>query len=55
VLAGPRPRFEKFTLKKEALRGYIPTENNERYSQGQTFGNNLKWVQAHPHKSRLRS
>ena len=46
--------FEKLTLKKETLRGYIPTENNDRYFQGQTFGNILKWVQAHSRKSRLK-
>ncbi len=46
--------FEKLTLKKEVLRGYIPTENNERYFQGEVFGRILKYVQTHPRKSRLK-
>ena len=45
--------FEKLTLKKETLRGYIPTENKKR-TPGQVFGNILKYVQAHPRRSRLK-
>jgi len=46
--------FERLTLKKEVLRGYIPTENNERYFQGEVFGHILKYVQTHSKTSRLK-
>ena len=46
--------FEKLTLKKEVLKGYIPTGNNDAYFQSDTFGRILKYVQQHPRVSRLK-
>ncbi|MCC2547261.1 transcription-repair coupling factor [Hymenobacter sp. BT175] len=39
--------FEKLTLKKNLLKGYIPALNNEAYFQGEQFGNILNYVQTH--------
>ncbi|WP_439881152.1 transcription-repair coupling factor [Pontibacter sp. MBLB2868] len=46
--------FEKLTIKKEVLKGYLPSENNDKYFQSDTFGNILKYVQQHPRRSRLK-
>ncbi|MDQ4140053.1 MAG: transcription-repair coupling factor, partial [Bacteroidota bacterium] len=46
--------FEKLTIKKEVMKGYIPSENNDRYFQSETFGRILKYVQQHPRHSRLK-
>ncbi|WP_242581944.1 transcription-repair coupling factor [Hymenobacter telluris] len=39
--------FEKLTLKKNLLKGYISATNNEPYFQSDTFGNILSYVQTH--------
>ncbi|MGV3588301.1 MAG: transcription-repair coupling factor [Adhaeribacter sp.] len=46
--------FEKLSIKKEIMRGYLPAENNDRYFQGETFGKILKYVQQHSRTSRLK-
>ncbi|PRY09864.1 transcription-repair coupling factor (superfamily II helicase) [Pontibacter ummariensis] len=46
--------FEKLTIKKEVMKGYLPSENNDKYFQSDTFGNILKYVQQHPRRSRLK-
>ncbi|ARS36769.1 transcription-repair coupling factor [Pontibacter actiniarum] len=46
--------FEKLTIKKEVMKGYLPSENNDKYFQSDVFGNILKYVQQHPRKSRLK-
>ncbi|MGV3540504.1 MAG: transcription-repair coupling factor [Rufibacter sp.] len=46
--------FEKLTLKKETLKGYIPSQNNEAYFQTETFSRILQYVQQHPRRSRLK-
>ncbi|MCC9168777.1 transcription-repair coupling factor [Pontibacter harenae] len=46
--------FEKLTIKKEVMKGYIPSENNDAYFQSDTFGNILKYVQQHSRRSRLK-
>ncbi|MBC5992733.1 transcription-repair coupling factor [Pontibacter cellulosilyticus] len=46
--------FEKLTIKKETMKGYLPSENNDKYFQSDTFGNILKYVQQHPRRSRLK-
>ncbi|PKV66919.1 transcription-repair coupling factor [Pontibacter ramchanderi] len=46
--------FEKLTIKKEVMKGYLPSENNDAYFQSETFGNILKYVQQHPRRSRLK-
>jgi transcription-repair coupling factor (superfamily II helicase) len=39
--------FEKLTLKKNLLKGYISATNNEPYFQSDTFGNILSYIQTH--------
>ncbi|GAB2457495.1 transcription-repair-coupling factor [Hymenobacter qilianensis] len=39
--------FEKLTLKKNLLKGYISATDNEAYFQGETFGNIVSYVQTH--------
>jgi transcription-repair coupling factor (superfamily II helicase) len=39
--------FEKLTLKKNLLKGYISATNNEPYFQSDTFGHILSYVQTH--------
>jgi len=51
---GCQAGFEKITLKKDLLKGYIPAENNEAYFQGTQFGNILNYVQTHPNKARMK-
>ncbi|GAB3232877.1 transcription-repair coupling factor [Hymenobacter seoulensis] len=46
--------FEKLTLKKNLLKGFIPATNNERYFQGPTFGNILSYVQTHPRSASMK-
>ncbi|PVY44096.1 transcription-repair coupling factor [Pontibacter virosus] len=46
--------FEKLTIKKEVMKGYLPSENNDAYFQSETFGNILKYVQQHSRRSRLK-
>ncbi len=46
--------FEKLTIKKETMKGYLPSENNDKYFQSDTFGNILKYVQQHQRRSRLK-
>lgn len=46
--------FEKLTIKKEVLKGYLPADNNEKYFQSETFGHILKYVQQHSRRSRLK-
>ena len=46
--------FEKLTIKRETMKGYLPTENNEKYFQSEVFGNVLGYVQAHSKNSRLK-
>ncbi|WP_114783870.1 transcription-repair coupling factor [Botryobacter ruber] len=46
--------FEKLTIKKEVMKGYLPTANNDKYFQSDTFGNILRYVQQHPRRSRLK-
>ncbi|RIJ37369.1 transcription-repair coupling factor [Pontibacter oryzae] len=46
--------FEKLTIKKEVMKGYLPSEDNDKYFQSDTFGNILKYVQQHPRRSRLK-
>ncbi|MFT2007162.1 transcription-repair coupling factor [Pontibacter sp. 13R65] len=46
--------FEKLTIKKETLKGYLPTANNDKYFQSEVFGNILKYVQQHSRRSRLK-
>jgi transcription-repair coupling factor (superfamily II helicase) len=46
--------FEKLAIKKETMRGYLPTEKNEKYFQGETFGKILKYVQSHSRSARLK-
>ncbi|RNI25960.1 transcription-repair coupling factor [Rufibacter latericius] len=46
--------FEKLTLKKDTLKGYIPSMNNEAFFQSETFSRILKYVQQHPRRSRLK-
>jgi transcription-repair coupling factor (superfamily II helicase) len=51
---GCQAGFEKLTLKKNLLKGYIPAENNEAYFQGEQFGHILNYVQTHPNKARMK-
>ncbi|WP_434086400.1 transcription-repair coupling factor [Hymenobacter canadensis] len=46
--------FEKLTLKKNLLKGFIPATNNEPYFQGATFGNILSYVQTHPRSASMK-
>ncbi|QMU30591.1 transcription-repair coupling factor [Adhaeribacter radiodurans] len=46
--------FEKLTIKKEVMKGYISSVNNDKYFQSETFGHILKYVQQHPRQSRLK-
>jgi len=46
--------FEKLTIKKEVMKGYIPSKNNDAYFQSDTFGYILKYVQQHSRRSRLK-
>ncbi|WP_192822061.1 transcription-repair coupling factor [Rufibacter sp. LB8] len=46
--------FEKLTIKKETLKGYIPSVNNEPFFQSETFSRILQYVQQHPRRSRLK-
>ena len=46
--------FEKLTIKKEVMKGYLPSENNDKYFQSDIFGNILKYVQQHQRRSRLK-
>ena len=46
--------FEKLTIKKEVMKGYLPSENNDKYFQSDAFGNILKYVQQHSRRSRLK-
>jgi len=46
--------FEKLAIKKETMRGYLPTAKNEAYFQGEVFGKILKYVQAHSRSARLK-
>jgi transcription-repair coupling factor (superfamily II helicase) len=46
--------FEKLTIKKASMRGYLPTEKNDAYFQGETFGRILRYVQQHARHSRLK-
>ncbi|WP_181305227.1 transcription-repair coupling factor [Rufibacter sp. XAAS-G3-1] len=46
--------FEKLTLKKDTLKGYIPSMNNEAFFQSETFSRILQYVQQHPRRSRLK-
>ncbi|MBC3542074.1 transcription-repair coupling factor [Rufibacter sediminis] len=46
--------FEKLTLKKDTLKGYIPSHNNEAFFQSETFSRILQYVQQHPRRSRLK-
>jgi transcription-repair coupling factor (superfamily II helicase) len=39
--------FEKLTLKKNLLKGYIPATDNADFFQGEQFGNILNYVQTH--------
>ncbi|WP_345224212.1 transcription-repair coupling factor [Hymenobacter koreensis] len=39
--------FEKLTLKRNLMKGYIPATNNEPYFQGEQFGTVLNYVQTH--------
>ncbi|MBC6991024.1 transcription-repair coupling factor [Hymenobacter sp. BT491] len=51
---GCQAGFEKLTLKKNLLKGYIPAENNEAYFQGETFGHILNYVQTHPRTAKVK-
>jgi transcription-repair coupling factor (superfamily II helicase) len=46
--------FEKLTIKRDTLKGYLPAENNEKYFQSDTFGRILQYVKEHPRKARLK-
>ena len=46
--------FEKLTLKKETLKGYIPSQNNDPFFQSETFSRILQYVQQHSRRSRLK-
>lgn len=46
--------FEKLTLKKNHMKGYIPATNNEAYFQGNVFGNVLSYVQTHPRSASMK-
>ncbi|MCR5888301.1 hypothetical protein LRS06_11095 [Hymenobacter sp. J193] len=46
--------FEKLTLKKNLLKGYIPATGNEAYFQGDTFGNILSYVQTHTRSASMK-
>ncbi|KAA9324978.1 transcription-repair coupling factor [Adhaeribacter soli] len=46
--------FEKLTIKRETMKGYLPTENNEKYFQGEAFGRILSFVQSHAKTARLK-
>ncbi|GAA3918313.1 transcription-repair coupling factor [Hymenobacter algoricola] len=39
--------FEKLTLKKNLLKGYIPALDNADFFQGEQFGNILNYIQTH--------
>ena len=49
-----RVGFEKLTLKKNLLKGFVPATNNEAYFQGATFGNILSYVQTHPNSASMK-
>ncbi|WP_210488251.1 transcription-repair coupling factor [Rufibacter aurantiacus] len=46
--------FEKLTLKKDTLKGYIPSQNNEAFFHSETFSRILRYVQQHSRRSRLK-
>ncbi|MCB2406867.1 transcription-repair coupling factor [Hymenobacter sp. BT178] len=46
--------FEKLTLKKNLLKGYIPATGNEAYFQGDTFGTILNYIQTHPRSASMK-
>ncbi|GAB2544836.1 transcription-repair coupling factor [Rufibacter soli] len=46
--------FEKLTLKKDTLKGYIPSVDNEAFFQSETFSRILTYVQQHSRQSRLK-
>jgi transcription-repair coupling factor (superfamily II helicase) len=47
--------FEKVTLKRDTLRGYLPAgPGTEAYFQGEGFGRILNFVQTHPRTARMK-
>ncbi|MCB2376382.1 transcription-repair coupling factor [Hymenobacter sp. BT635] len=46
--------FEKLTLKKNLLKGYIPATNNEAFFQGEQFGTILNYIQTHPRSASMK-
>lgn len=50
---GEQAGVEKIVLKGEKLKGYF-VSNNDAYFNSDTFGNILRYVQAHPKKCKLR-
>ena len=42
-----RVGFEKVTLKRGVLKGYVPATNNEAYFQGEQFGTILAYLKTH--------
>ena len=46
--------FEKLTLKKNLLKGYIPATNNEAFFQGEQFGTILNYLQTHPRSASMK-
>jgi transcription-repair coupling factor (superfamily II helicase) len=46
--------FEKLTLKKNLMKGFIPATNNEAFFQGDVFGNVLSYVQTHPRSASMK-
>ncbi|AYA37520.1 transcription-repair coupling factor [Hymenobacter oligotrophus] len=52
---GSRVGFEKVSLKKGTLKGYLRAgEGSEAYFQGEQFGQILNYVQTHPRSSRMK-
>ncbi|KUG08181.1 transcription-repair coupling factor [Solirubrum puertoriconensis] len=52
---GSRVGFEKISLKKGTLKGYLRAgEGSEAYFQGEQFGQILNYVQTHPRTSRMK-
>ncbi len=52
---GCRAGFERLTLKRDTLKGYLPAgDDHKEYFQGEQFGRILNYVQTHPRAANLK-
>ena len=52
---GCRAGFERLTLKRDTLKGYLPAgDEHKEFFQGEQFGRILNYVQRHPRAANLK-